>query len=115
MSELIRIVRILGKQKRDVWLSVIFGYLAGVTAVGLFAANGYLISQAALQPPLYVLIGMVAVVKIGSLLRAGSRYGERYFSHRATFTMLSDLRVYFYEQIEKLSPPTIQVYLSGEQ
>lgn len=70
MSELLPIIRLLLKEKRDVLLSVICGFLAGVTAVGLFAANGYLISQAALEPPMYVLIAMVAIVKIGSFIRA---------------------------------------------
>ncbi|OZM57396.1 thiol reductant ABC exporter subunit CydC [Lottiidibacillus patelloidae] len=114
MKELIRIVSIMLKEKRDVLLSIIFGSIAGLTAVGLFAANGYLISQAALTPPLYILIGMVAVVKLGSLLRATSRYGERYYSHRATFTMLSDLRVHFFEKLEKMPLPDIQRYRSGD-
>ncbi|AST91372.1 thiol reductant ABC exporter subunit CydC [Sutcliffiella cohnii] len=114
MKELTRIISVLLKEKRDVVLSVLFGYLAGIAAVSLFAANGFLISQAALEPPLYVLIGMVAVVKIGSIIRATSRYGERLFSHRATFTMLSDLRVYFYERIEKMAPSKIQQFRSGD-
>ncbi|WP_096200446.1 thiol reductant ABC exporter subunit CydC [Bacillus sp. FJAT-45350] len=114
MKELIQIVRVMINKRRDMVLSIVFCYLAGITAVGLFAANGYLISQAALQPPLYILIGMVAVVKIGSIIRAGSRYGERYYSHRATFTMLSDLRVFFFEKLEKMSPSTIQQYRSGD-
>ena len=102
------------KEKRDIYLSIVFGFLAGMTAVGLFAANGYLISQAALQPPLYVLISMVAIVKIGSIVRATSRYAERYYSHRATFTMLSDLRVFFYEKVEKLPSNVLGKYRSGD-
>ncbi|GAE29612.1 thiol reductant ABC exporter subunit CydC [Halalkalibacter hemicellulosilyticus] len=114
MNELLPIVRLMMREKKDVVLSVIFGFLAGVTAVGLFAANGYLISQAALEPPMYVLIAMVAVVKIGSFIRALSRYAERYYSHRATFTMLSDMRVYFYEKVEKIGASLFQTYRSGD-
>ncbi|RSK28493.1 thiol reductant ABC exporter subunit CydC [Bacillus sp. HMF5848] len=114
MKELAYIVNIMLKEKRDVYFSIISGYVAGLAAVGLFAANGYLISQAALHPPLYVLIGMVAVVKIGSIIRAVSRYGERYYSHRATFTMLSDLRVHFYEKLEKMPLSYIQTFRSGD-
>jgi ATP-binding cassette subfamily C protein CydC len=101
-------------KKKDVILSILFGYIAGMTAVGLFAANGYLISRAALEPPLYVLITMVAVVKIGSFLRALSRYAERYYSHRATFTMLSDLRVRFYEKLELHATRLFSKYRSGD-
>lgn len=114
MKELLLIIKIMIAEKKDVYLSILCGFLAGVTAVGLFAANGYLISRAALETPLYVLIMMVAVVKIGSFIRAGSRYAERYYSHRATFTMLSDLRVYFYERLEKLAPSRIHLLRSGD-
>lgn len=114
MKELIGIVRVILKERKDVVLSIVFGYLAGIAAVGLFAANGYLISQAALHPPIYVLISMIAIVKIGSIIRAVSRYGERYFSHRATFTMLSDLRTYFYEKLENMANHQIQQFRSGD-
>ncbi|WP_332691760.1 thiol reductant ABC exporter subunit CydC [Halalkalibacter lacteus] len=114
MKELLTITGFIMKKKKDVILSIVFGYIAGMTAVGLFAANGYLISRAALEPPLYVLITMVAVVKISSFLRAGSRYAERYYSHRATFTMLSDLRVYFYEKLESKERSLFQTYRSGD-
>ena len=114
MTDLGSVVKIMVKEKRDIYLSIVFGFLAGMTAVGLFAANGYLISQAALQPPLYVLISMVAIVKIGSIVRATSRYAERYYSHRATFTMLSDLRVFFYEKVEKLPSNVLGKYRSGD-
>ncbi|WP_078551801.1 thiol reductant ABC exporter subunit CydC [Bacillus alkalicellulosilyticus] len=114
MTDLISITKLLMKKKRDVILSIVFGYLAGITAVGLFAANGYLISRAALEPPLYVLITMVAVVKFGSFLRATSRYAERYYSHRATFTMLSEIRVHFYEKLEQVAPKLYQRFQSGD-
>ncbi|UOY92441.1 thiol reductant ABC exporter subunit CydC [Ectobacillus sp. JY-23] len=114
MNELLQIVRMMLREKRDSILSIVFGYIAGVVAVGLFAANGYLIAQAALTPPLYVLIGMVVVVKLGSILRAASRYGERYFSHRATFTMLGELRVHFFETLSAMLPSSLQRYRSGD-
>ncbi|WP_216831829.1 thiol reductant ABC exporter subunit CydC [Alkalihalobacterium elongatum] len=114
MNELLNTIRIIMLKKKDVILSIVFAYIAGVTAVGLFAANGYLISHAALEPPLYVLLVMVAVVKMGSILRATSRYGERYYSHRATFTMLSDLRVHFFERLEKHAPSLLTKYRSGD-
>jgi ATP-binding cassette subfamily C protein CydC len=114
MKELLQISRFIWIEKKDALKSVIFGFIAGITAVGLFAANGYLISKAALQPPMYVLIFMVGIVKFGSILRAVSRYAERYYSHRATFTMLSHLRTYFYEKLEPLAPQLFQRYRSGD-
>ncbi|GAB2556362.1 thiol reductant ABC exporter subunit CydC [Gracilibacillus alcaliphilus] len=108
------IMRMLLKEKKDVLLSVVFGFIAGLTAVGLFSASGYLISQAALAPPIYTLMVIVAMVKLLGITSAISRYGERYFSHRGTFTMLKNLRVYVYDKIEPLAASLLQRYRSGE-
>lgn len=114
MKELSIVIREVGREKKDILLSILFGFLAGITAVGLFASSGYLISKAALMPPLYALTVMIALLKLFGLARAVSRYGERYFSHRATFTILSNLRVNFFEKLEPLAPGIFQKYRSGD-
>lgn len=63
--------------------------------MSLFASSGYLISKAALTPPIYTLTVFIACIKLLGFISAGSRYGERYFSHRTTFNILSRLRVSF--------------------
>ncbi|TDL31346.1 thiol reductant ABC exporter subunit CydC [Jeotgalibacillus sp. S-D1] len=114
MKELSIVIREVGREKKDILYSILFGFLAGITAVGLFASSGYLISKAALMPPLYALTVMIALLKLFGLARAVSRYGERYFSHRATFTILSNLRVNFFERLEPLAPGIFQKYRSGD-
>lgn len=114
MKELMGIFRLMLHQKRDIVLSIVFGVLAGVTAVGLFAASGFLISKAALLPPIQTLAVLIALQKISSLTRAVSRYAERYYSHRATFTILSDLRTTFYKRLEPLAPGIFAKYRSGD-
>ncbi len=114
MKELWQISRFIWIEKRDGLISLLFGFLAAITVVGLFAVNGYLIAIAALQPPMYVLIIMVAIVKAGSVLRAVSRYAERYYSHRATFTMLSHIRLYFYDRLDPIATRLSQKYRSGD-
>lgn len=114
MKDLALVVRLTLMEKKDMLLSILFGFLTGIAAVGLFASSGYLISKAALAPPLYALILLTASVKLLGFTRAFSRYGERYFSHRATFTMLSNLRVSFYEKLEPLAPGIFQKYRSGD-
>jgi len=114
MKELMGIFRLMLHQKRDIVLSIIFGILAGITAVGLFAASGFLISKAALLPPIQTLAVLIALQKISSLTRAVSRYAERYYSHRATFTILSDLRTTFYKRLEPLAPGIFAKYRSGD-
>ncbi|MCM3490102.1 thiol reductant ABC exporter subunit CydC [Alkalihalophilus marmarensis] len=114
MKELANVAALLLSQKRDIVYSVLLGFLAGLAAIGLFSASGYLISKAALVPPLYALSIMIALLKLFSISRAAARYGERLFSHRATFTMLGDLRVSFYEKLEPHAPNLFTKYRSGD-
>ncbi|HLU23248.1 MAG TPA: ABC transporter transmembrane domain-containing protein, partial [Bacillaceae bacterium] len=108
------IIKVLLQEKRDIYLSILCGFIAGITAVALFSASGYLISKAALVPPIYTLMILVASVKLLGIISALSRYGERLYSHRATFTMLSNLRVSFYEKLEPRSPRIFQKFRSGD-
>ena len=101
-------------EKRDIFLSVLFGFLSGITAIGLFALSGYLISKSAFAPPIYTLMILVASVKLLGITSALTRFGERYFSHRGTFTMLSNLRVTLYKKIEPLAPSLFQKFRSGD-
>lgn len=114
MRDLTTVIHLLFKEKKDIILSIICGFIGGITAVGLFSASGYLISQAALAPPIYTLMVLVGTVKLFGIISAISRYGERYYSHRGTFTMLSNLRVSFYERLEPLAPQIFQKFRSGD-
>lgn len=114
MKELAAVMKLMLHEKRDIVYSVIAGFLAGIAAVGLFASSGYLISKGALMPPLYALTVTIALVKLFGFLRALGRYVERYYSHRATFTILSRLRLSFYEKLEPLAPSLFQKYRSGD-
>ncbi|WP_010650275.1 thiol reductant ABC exporter subunit CydC [Oceanobacillus massiliensis] len=114
MKGLGTVIKVLLKEKKDIILSIICGFIAGIAAVGLFSSSGYLISKAALAPPIYTLMVLVAIVKLLGIVSALSRYGERYFSHRGTFTMLGNLRVNFYERLEPLAPAIFQRYRSGD-
>ncbi len=114
MKELTNVMRYMFQEKKDIVLSVVCGFIAGITAVGLFSASGYLISQAALAPPIYTLMVLVATVKLFGIISAIGRYGERYFSHRGTFTMLSNLRVAFYEKLEPQFHHVFHRFRSGD-
>ncbi|OMP68184.1 thiol reductant ABC exporter subunit CydC [Domibacillus epiphyticus] len=114
MKDIMVIIKLMMVEKRDVVLSIIFGIIAGLTAVALFAMSGFMISKSALSPPLYVITIMTALLKLFGSTKSISRYAERYFSHRATFTILSNLRVSFYEKLEPLAPGIFGKYRSGD-
>ncbi|TFJ94502.1 thiol reductant ABC exporter subunit CydC [Lentibacillus salicampi] len=114
MKNLTMVIKLMMVEKKDILYSVLFGFIAGITAVGLFAASGYLISKSALTPPFYTLIIITSAVKLLGITKAIARYAERYFSHRATFTILSNLRVSFFSKLEPLAPGIFQKYRSGD-
>ena len=114
MKDLRDILKLLFIEKKDIVLSIICGFIAGITAVILFAASGYMISKSALTSSISTLLILAVSIKLLGMISAISRYGERYFSHRGTFTMLSNIRVSFYEKLEPLVPTIFHKYRSGD-
>ena len=109
-----KLINIIWVEKKEVLLSVLFGVIGGITSVALFAMSGFMIAKAALQPPFYIITMMTALLKLFGASKAGSRYAERYVSHRVTFNLLSHLRVSFYEKLEPMAPRILNTYRSGD-
>ncbi|ANU26507.1 thiol reductant ABC exporter subunit CydC [Planococcus versutus] len=114
MSELKHILKLTLLEKKDVLIAIFFGFLAGIASVALMGSSGYLISKAALTSQMTTLVVMAACLKLFGFASALSRYGERLYSHRATFTMLSHLRVSFFERLSPLAPGIFSKYRSGD-
>ncbi|MFP3359239.1 thiol reductant ABC exporter subunit CydC, partial [Planococcus sp. SIMBA_143] len=114
MRELAFVWREMLTEKKDILLSILFGFIAGITAVALFAASGYLISKAALSLPVFALAILTAVVKFFGLARAVGRYFERIYSHRATFSVVTRMHVSFYEKLEPVAASITQKHRSWE-
>ncbi|MCU0475171.1 MAG: thiol reductant ABC exporter subunit CydC [Anaerolineae bacterium] len=80
-----------------------FGALTILASVFLAVASSWLIAMAALRPSIADLsLGIVGVRGLG-VGRAAFRYLERLTGHEATFRLLADLRVRFYQRIEPLN------------
>lgn len=114
MNELTYILKLTLVEKKDVSIAIFFGFLAGVASVALMGSSGYLISKAALTSHMTTLVVMAACLKLFGFASALSRYGERLYSHQATFTMLSHLRVSFFERLTPLAPGIFSKYRSGD-
>ncbi|MBZ9539370.1 thiol reductant ABC exporter subunit CydC [Modicisalibacter tunisiensis] len=82
-------------------LAVSGWFLASMAAAGLAAADFNYFTPAALIRGL-------------SIARTGGRYLERLVSHDATLRLLTGLRVWFYRQVEPLSPQQLQGLRSGD-
>lgn len=114
MNELKHVLKQTLMEKKDVSIAILFGFLAGIASVALMGSSGYLISKAALTSQMTTLVVMAACLKLFGFASALSRYGERLYSHRATFTMLSHLRVSFFERLAPLAPGIFSKYRSGD-
>jgi thiol reductant ABC exporter CydC subunit len=78
------------------------------------AVSAYLISKAAVSTSLVDLSLLITGVRFFAISRAGLRYAERYVNHKATFRILTRLRVWLYTAIEPLAPARLSATHSGD-
>ncbi len=77
---------------------------AATSGLGLLVISGFLISSAALKPPVLYLMLAIVVVRFFALARAGFRYLERLVVHDLSFRLLAQIRVWLYRRLEPLLP-----------
>jgi ATP-binding cassette subfamily C protein CydC len=114
MSTFTRLLKLIAPFKKWVAFAVLLNFLTIGSSVGLMAMSAYLISKAALVTDVSELAIAITSVRLFAILRAVFRYLERYFSHTATFRILTHLRVWFYAAIEPLAPARLMQYRSGD-
>ena len=93
---------------------MLLGFLAVGSNVVLMAMSAYLISKAALITNVAEVALVITGVRVLAIARAAFRYLERYVTHRATFEILADLRVWFFASIEPLAPAGLTDRRSGD-
>ena len=101
---LVRATRLAGADRRRLWLSLALGVVAAGAAIGLLVTSGYLISAAALEPPILTLTVAIVGVRTFAVLRATSRYAERLSSHDVALRVLADTRRRLYDRLVPLVP-----------
>ena len=104
MSTLRRLFGLLAGQRRWIAIGGLLGFLAVGSNVLLMAVSAYLISRSALISNVAEVALVITAVRVLAIGRAAFRYLERYVTHRATFAILADLRVWFFAAIEPLAP-----------
>ncbi len=94
---------------------------AVLSSIGLLALSGWFISISAYMATAgYVVASQfnyyypAAGVRTFSLARIVTRYGERLATHDATFRILADIRLWFYEKLMPLAPSRLIRYHRGE-
>jgi len=85
--------------------------------VGLLAVSGHFIAAMALAGAAGITLNYftpAALIRAFALTRTGGRYLERLVTHEATFRLLAQLRVWFYERIEPLAPARLQALRAAD-
>jgi thiol reductant ABC exporter CydC subunit len=114
VNVLTRLLRMLIPFRWWVVLAVLLSFATIGSSVGLMAMSAYLIAKAALVTSIADLSVLIVAVRFFAIARAALRYAERYITHRATFQILTELRVWFFRAIEPLAPAGLQQYRSGD-
>ncbi|HWQ05406.1 MAG TPA: thiol reductant ABC exporter subunit CydC [Longilinea sp.] len=95
-------------------LSVLASTATIASSIGLLGTSAFLISSAALQPSIAALQVAIVGVRFFGISRGVFRYLERLSSHSINFKLLANMRVWFYQALEPLSPARLISYQSGD-
>jgi ATP-binding cassette subfamily C protein CydC len=95
-------------------LSISLGWATVASWIALIGTSSYLISYAALHPSVAELQVAIVGVRFFGITRGVFRYLERLVSHTTTFKILSEMRVWLFEELEKLTPAALKEYKGGD-
>ncbi len=114
MKSFLKLLEMVKSYAGWVALSVLLGCATTISSIGLLGSSSYLITMAALQPSIAVLQVAIVGVRFFGIARGVFRYLERLASHDVTFRLLADLRVMFYQGLERIIPVRNQDFQSGD-
>jgi len=95
-------------------LTALLGGGAIAADIGLLGTAAWLISKASQHPNESQLAVAIVGVQFFGLSRGFFRYQERLVGHDTAFRLLADLRVRFYEQLERLAPSGLPAFRRGD-
>lgn len=113
-ATLARLLALAAPFKGWMALSVLLGALTISSSIGLLATSAWIIATAALRPSVADLAVAIVGVRFFGIARGVFRYLERLVSHHVNFSLLAQLRVWFYTALEPLAPARLMRYRSGD-
>ena len=121
MRNLIPFIKLFKSQTQWMLMGTLLAWSTIIMGIGLMSVSGWFISYTGyLATASYAIATSFnyfyasAGVRSFSLGRIASRYGERIITHEATFKILTDVRVWFYNKLEPLAPAHLFKYKSGD-
>ncbi|GAA5162431.1 thiol reductant ABC exporter subunit CydD [Pseudonocardia eucalypti] len=98
------LARLVRPYRTRLALATLAGAGALASGVALTATSAWLISTAALHPPVLSLMVAIVAVRTFGLSKAALRYLERLISHDIALRLLGDLRVRVWQALVRLGP-----------
>jgi thiol reductant ABC exporter CydC subunit len=114
VSPVRRLLPWVGTEWKRLALAVFLGAMAIGCGVGLLVVSAWLISRAALRPPILELGVAIVAVRAFGIGKGVFRYGERLVSHDAAFRALSRLRLAVYDRLAVVAPAGVPAYRRGD-
>ena len=114
MRGFIRLVESLRAYPGRFVASIAAGAASVASSIGLLTVSAYLISSAALRPPLLDLTVAIVGVRFFGIARAVFRYLERLVSHDLSLDLLADLRSRIARAIHRLGPAGVASFRAGD-
>lgn len=98
-------------------LGIALALITVLANVALLAIAGWFITAMALAGVAGASMNYftpAALIRAMAILRTTGRYAERLVTHEATFRVLAELRVWFYQRLEPLAPAGLEAFRSGD-
>ena len=117
MRNFLRLLSLCRSCARWMAAGIALNVLVVLSNVGLLALSGWFIASMALAGTGAIRIeyfAPAAAIRGLAMLRTTGRYLERLVTHEATFRLLAELRVWFYERLEPLAPARLQLHRGGD-
>ncbi len=121
MRNLIPFIKLFKNQTQLMIMGTLLAWSTILMGIGLMSVSGWFISYTGYLATIFYAVATSfnyffpsAGVRTFSLGRIVSRYGERILTHEATFKILTDIRVWFYNKLEPLAPAHLFKYKSGD-
>lgn len=117
MKEVIRLLGLFKPYAGWILAGILVSYITLMANVALMSISGWFIATMAISGVLGVSVNYFtpgAMIRTFAIMRTVGRYVERLITHEATFRLLSQLRVWFYERLEPLAPAKLQFYRGGD-
>ncbi|EKO3997546.1 cysteine/glutathione ABC transporter ATP-binding protein/permease CydC, partial [Vibrio fluvialis] len=109
MRDLLPYLKLYKKHWFGLTLGMLLAFVTLCASIGLLTLSGWFLSAAAVagltiarETFNYMLPG--AFVRGFAMGRTAGRWGERVVSHNATFKLLTDLRIFFFEKLAPMIP-----------